>query len=408
MSFQIRSFIVFLSLLLLIGSNQDSSLDSKSKQEKPKKEVQESRVSAVPWYSQVASGFQEPTDIQFLPGNPKRMIVLEKRGKLIEVDLSTGLKTIRVDLTGQLETRSEEGLLGLAFSPDFVKSSRFYVNVVVKENGKDYSKILEFEWKTEGVQRIEDARRTILKLEQPYSNHNGGQLAFGPDKKLYIGFGDGGGSGDPFQNGQNPRTLLGSLLRIEPNPQDSGAPYKIPVDNPFVSKPGFLPEIWAYGLRNPWRFSFDSLTGELYLADVGQDEYEEINRIVKGGNYGWNRKEGSHCFKKNPACTSPGMIDPIYEYSHAEGQSITGGYMYRGIDLPQIVGFYIYGDFISGRVWAFNPSGGGTKELNRLLFRVPFQISTFGQDRVGDVYFADFGSGNIFRIIKKKLKDMEK
>ncbi|PKA03651.1 PQQ-dependent sugar dehydrogenase, partial [Leptospira ellisii] len=207
--------------------------------------------------------------------------VLEKRGRIVEVDLSgesSGIaKIVRADFTGQVETRSEEGLLGLAFSPDFGKDSRFYVHVVVKENGKDYSKILEFEWKQDVPVRLEDAKRTLLKLEQPYSNHNGGQIVFGPDRKLYIGFGDGGGRDDPFRNGQNPGTFLGKLLRIEPNSKSSGVPYRIPSDNPFVDRPGFSPEIWAYGLRNPWRFSFDSRTGELYLADVGQDRYEEID-----------------------------------------------------------------------------------------------------------------------------------
>ncbi|WP_429946424.1 PQQ-dependent sugar dehydrogenase [Leptospira yasudae] len=364
----------------------------------PKKNVPVAEV--VPWYASVADGFQEPTDIQFIPGNSKRMIVLEKRGKLVEVDLTTKTKTLRADFTGQVETRSEEGLLGLAFSPDFATDSKFFVNVVVKEGGKDHSKILEFEWKNDVVQKLEDAKRTLFKVEQPYSNHNGGQLAFGPDRKLYIGFGDGGGANDPYKNGQNSRTFLGKMLRILPNPQSSGAPYKIPEDNPFVNRPGFLPEIWSYGLRNPWRFSFDSATGELYLADVGQNEFEEIDLIQKGKNYGWNVKEGFHCFKKNPDCSNPQLVDPIHEYPREEGQSVTGGYVYRGKELPKLVGGYIYGDFVAGKVWILRQKN-GKKISNELLFRVPFQISTFGQDGTGEVYFADFGSGNIFRIIKK-------
>ncbi|EMY05623.1 glucose/sorbosone dehydrogenase [Leptospira interrogans str. 2002000626] len=298
---RLYSCIFLFRVLLTIGVVLilDSPLTADKKQ--PRRNVIKTKVESIGYVS-VADGFQEPTDIQFFPGDPKRMIILEKRGKLIEVDLTTKVKTLRADFTGQIETRSEEGLLGLAFSPDFQTDSKFFVNVIVKEGGKDYSKILEFEWKEHLVQKIEHSKRMILKLEQPYSNHNGGQLAFGPDRKLYIGFGDGGGANDPYKNGQNPGTFLGKLLRILPNPHAAGAAYKVPEDNPFVHHPGFLPEIWSYGFRNPWRFSFDKLTGELYVADVGQNEFEEIDLIQKGGNYGWNIREGFHCLKKSRLC----------------------------------------------------------------------------------------------------------
>ncbi|EMY79009.1 glucose/sorbosone dehydrogenase [Leptospira weilii serovar Ranarum str. ICFT] len=391
-------------IVLLFGfvsiSSFHSPLIAKTKNFPPKKNRTKKEIDAVPGYVRVAEGFQEPTDIQFFPGNSKRMIVLEKRGKLVEVDLTTGIKTLKADFTGQVETRSEEGLLGLAFSPEFSTDSKFFVNVIVKEGGKDYSKILEFEWKNNAVQKIEHAKKILLRLEQPYSNHNGGQLAFGPDRKLYIGFGDGGGANDPYKNGQNPGTFLGKLLRISPNPQPTGAPYKVPDDNPFLGRPGFLPEIWSYGLRNPWRFSFDTVTGELYLADVGQNEFEEIDLIQKGRNYGWNIKEGFHCFKKNPVCEEAMLTDPIHEYSRDEGQSITGGYVYRGKDLPKLVGSYVYGDFVTGKIWALRQKD-GKKISNELLMRVPFQISTFGRDPHGEIYFADFGSGNIFHLVKK-------
>ncbi|AOP34231.1 glucose dehydrogenase [Leptospira tipperaryensis] len=393
-------FSAVLTVFVFFLPVSNFSLLAKTKAVPPKKVSKESKLPAVPWYSQVAGGFQEPTDIQFFPGDSNRMIVLEKRGKMVEYDLKKNQKTIRADFTGQVETLSEEGLLGLAFSPDFANDSKFYVHVVVKENGKDHSKILEFDWKPDSIQRIEDAKRTILKVEQPYSNHNGGQIVFGPDKKLYIGFGDGGGANDPYKNGQNPGTFLGKLLRITPNVKTSGAPYKIPEDNPFLNKAGFLPEIWAYGLRNPWRFSFDSLTGELYLADVGQNSFEEIDLIQKGGNYGWNIKEGFHCFKRNPSCSLPGIADPIHEYPREEGHSITGGYVYRGKLLPKLVGSYLYGDFVTGRIWILRQKS-GKKISNELLFQVPLQISTFGQDGNGEVYFADFGSGNILQLVKK-------
>ncbi|MBM9499497.1 PQQ-dependent sugar dehydrogenase [Leptospira sp. 201903071] len=391
---------VFLFPILFYVFLSGVSLISKTKIPPSKNSPKESKLPAVPWYSQVAGGFQEPTDIQFFPGDSNRMIVLEKRGKMVEFDLTKKQKTIRADFTGQIETLSEEGLLGLAFSPEFANDSRFYVHVVVKENGKDHSKILEFEWKQDSILRIENAKRTVLKVEQPYSNHNGGQIAFGPDKKLYIGFGDGGGANDPYKNGQNPATFLGKLLRITPNSKTSGAPYKVPEDNPFLNKPGFLPEIWAYGLRNPWRFSFDSVTGELYLADVGQNSFEEIDLIQKGGNFGWNLKEGFHCFKSNPDCSLPGISDPIHEYPRDDGHSITGGYVYRGKELPKLLGSYVYGDFVTGRIWILRQKN-GKKISNELLFRTPVQISTFGQDGNGEVYFADFGSGNILRLVKK-------
>ncbi|EJP13630.1 glucose/sorbosone dehydrogenase [Leptospira interrogans str. FPW2026] len=396
---RLYSCIFLFRVLLTIGVVLilDSPLTADKKQ--PRRNVIKTKVESIGYVS-VADGFQEPTDIQFFPGDPKRMIILEKRGKLIEVDLTTKLKTLRADFTGQIETRSEEGLLGLAFSPDFQTDSKFFVNVIVKEGGKDYSKILEFEWKEHLVQKIEHSKRMILKLEQPYSNHNGGQLAFGPDRKLYIGFGDGGGANDPYKNGQNPGTFLGKLLRILPNPHAAGATYKVPEDNPFVHHPGFLPEIWSYGFRNPWRFSFDKLTGELYVADVGQNEFEEIDLIQKGGNYGWNIREGFHCFKNNPGCVENFLIDPIHEYSREEGQSITGGYVYRGREIPKLVGFYLYGDFVTGKIWALKQKN-GKKISNELVIQVPFQISTFGQDISGEVYFADFGTGNIFRIAKK-------
>lgn len=400
MFFKTTSFRVFPPVFLFLFAFFHSSLLAKNPTGASKKVSKESKISAIPWYTTVAGGFQEPTDIQFFPSDSNRMIVLEKRGRMVEFDLAKKQKTIRADFTGQVETLSEEGLLGLAFSPDFATDSKFFVHVVVKENGKDHSKILEFEWKSDSIQRIEDAKRTVLKVEQPYSNHNGGQIAFGPDRKLYIGFGDGGGANDPYKNGQNPGTFLGKLLRIAPNSKFVGAPYKVPEDNPFLSKPGFLPEIWAYGLRNPWRFSFDSLTGELYLADVGQNSFEEIDLVQKGGNYGWNIKEGFHCFKSNPGCSLPGIADPIHEYPREEGHSITGGYVYRGKELPKLVGSYVYGDFVTGRIWVLRQKN-GKKISNDLLFQVPFQISTFGQDGKGEIYFADFGSGNILHFVKK-------
>ncbi|TGK17499.1 glucose dehydrogenase [Leptospira fluminis] len=364
-----------------------------------KRKIPAAGWSDIAWI-QVASGFKEPTDLQFLPGADSKLVVLEKKGRIWLFDIKTKEKTLVADFVGSVETRSEEGLLGLAFSPDFARSRSFYVNAVSKEAGTDQTWIIEFEWKSERVLAWKDRKRVLLRVDQPYSNHNAGQLAFGPDGKLYIGFGDGGAANDPLLQGQNPSTYLGSLIRIEPNPESSGPPYRIPKDNPFLNKPGFLPEVWAYGLRNPWRFSFDRKTGELYLADVGQNEFEEIDLIVKGGNYGWSIKEGFHCFRNNRDCRKPGIMDPIYEYDHKTGQSITGGYVYRGEQLPILEGKYIFADFVSGKIWALqkNPQG---KTNVREIANLGMSISTFGQDASGEIYFADFSGGNIYQLVKK-------
>jgi glucose/arabinose dehydrogenase len=238
----------------------------------------------------------------------------------------------------------------------------------------------------------------LLHINQPYVNHNGGGLAFGPDGYLYIGMGDGGSGGDPLGNAQNLQTLLGKMLRID---VDHGDPFAIPVDNPFIGNG--LPEIWATGLRNPWRFSFDRLTGDLYIADVGQDAWEEVDFVPAGTaggmNFGWNYLEGTHSYQGQPPFNLQ-LTSPIAEYPHADGCSVTGGYVYHGLNLPEWQGVYLYGDYCSGNIWGLIASGQSAPQ-SRLLFATGAEISTFGLDEVGEVYLVDYGTGTILQLVRR-------
>jgi glucose/arabinose dehydrogenase len=242
----------------------------------------------------------------------------------------------------------------------------------------------------------------ILGVQQPFTNHNGGQMQFGPDGYLYIGMGDGGSGGDPNNRAQNLGDLLGKLLRLD---VDSGTPYAIPPSNPFVGSPGARAEVWAYGLRNPWRFSFDRASGDLWIADVGQGTWEEIDyqpaTSIGGENYGWRRMEGSHCFNPPANCNSGTLVLPVVEYDHDVGCSVTGGYVYRGTRSPRLNGTYIYGDYCSGVMWGATRNANGTVTSRRLL-DVTFNISTFGEDVNGEVYVADYGNGMVCRLVDSR------
>jgi glucose/arabinose dehydrogenase len=348
---------------------------------------------------------KEPTDIQFPPHDSKMMFLLEKNGTIIVVNRSN--KKSRKVIELKVVTDSEEGLLGLAFHPNFPKSPLVYLNYNITKTQKDLTIISE--WILENPQDLDSMKftkeRILLEVEQPFPNHNGGQLAFGKDGYLYIGLGDGGLRGDPKNNGQNTKTMLGSMLRIDPKPNSQlKQPYTIPSTNPFINSKDHLPEIFAYGLRNPWRYSF-SPDGRLIVADVGQDKFEEIDIIESGKNYGWSEKEGFHCYNSN--CQLNGFSDPIYEYDRSEGQSITGGYVYSANDFPELKGKYIFGDFISGRIWAMElPSINGSKTENKVesLGKWNVLISTFGRDNEGNIFVADYQSGKIFKIIKQVSK----
>lgn len=352
----------------------------------------------------VASTYPQITDIQFPPRFPPRIfLVTEKEGNLKVVEISPEGKKIRDRLLARFKvlTRSEEGLLGVAFHPRFPRDLRIFVNLVAEGNGEDRSRIIELTLDQEDLFQAKILRqRIILEVSQPYPNHNAGQLAFGPDGYLYIGLGDGGWRGDPHKNGQNPRTWLGKMLRVDVDRNSPGRNYAIPQDNPFLDDPRYLPEIYALGFRNPWRYSFD-LRGRLIVADVGQDAWEEINWVEPGGNYGWNIMEGFHCYDPPKNCPRRGLRLPIYEYGHDEGQSITGGYVYWGKAIPELKDLYIFGDFVQGKIWAIPLPKDSQEPVTQVytLGKWPLLISTFGQDSEGELYVGDFNQGMIYKIV---------
>ena len=361
----------------------------------------------------VADGFSKVTDIRFMPGSTRWMVVLEKAGRASWVDLTDGRThpLLKMDVA----TASEQGLLGLSFFPDFARTRRMVVNATIKREGKRFSQISV--WTLPKGEPPLEARfsHVILEVEQPYANHNGGCVAFGPDGMLYIGFGDGGWRADPHHNGQNGRTFLGSMLRLDIRASSPEKPYVVPPDNPFVGRDCCRPEIYAIGLRNPWRFSF-GLHGELIVADVGQDKWEEIDVIPPGANAGWPIMEAFHCFEPASGCRREGLLPPIYAYPHPEGISVTGGYVYRGKRIPELKGRYVFGDFGTGRLWALSippkahpvkssipgrdaDEGPDLEALHlKTLGRWPILISTFGIDGAGEIYVADFQTGKIYRI----------
>lgn len=359
----------------------------------------------------VASGFPEVTDLQSVPGQPGLWWVLQKPGTLSWIRLTADSATTpgtapSSPARGSLArlpvlTSSEEGLLGLAFHPRFSENGRFYLNYVAKHAGKDATHIAE--WKVTPGATPENASaqevRVLLTVEQPYPNHNAGQLAFGPDGYLYVGFGDGGWKDDPLKAGQDRQNLLGKMLRLEVDPTLPAPGYRLPKDNPFLGRKDTRPEIFALGLRNPWRYSF-SPDGKLIVADVGQSTWEEVSIVPSGANLGWSQREAFHCFPPERACSTDGMTDPIYAYGRDDGQSITGGYVYLGEKIPALRGQYVFGDFVTGRIWALKLPDTPTAPppTASSLGRWPILISTFGRDPQGSVYVGDFGSGQIFRI----------
>ncbi|MFB6264029.1 MAG: sorbosone dehydrogenase family protein [Bradymonadaceae bacterium] len=299
------------------------------------------------------------------------------------------------DLTGRVDDSGNEmGLLGLAFHPDWPRKKLLYMNYTTSQTGTRKSRISEFRVKSDRSGLVPGSEKILLSLQQPFSNHNGGHVTFGPDGYLYSGFGDGGAGGDPLGSGQDTSTLLGSLIRID---VDGGDPYAIPPDNPFADGNGGRPEIYAWGLRNPWRFSFDTATGRLWVADVGQNDWEEVNIVEKGGNYGWNVMEGKHCYS-DPNCDKCPYDKPVVEYS-IDGRhcSVTGGYVYRGDDLPSLRGAYIYGDFCSGQIWGLVPTGKSGDLENRALIDTSHRITSFAQSRTGEIYLTD-RSGTLWRL----------
>ncbi len=357
----------------------------------------------------VAKGFKRPLQVVFPPGNAQSMYVVEQEGRIYRV--LRGKKSLFLNITKDVRSKgNEEGLLSMAFHPSYREDTnsrgkgKFYLNYTAGK--KSHTHIVEYRFTKGNISKIiKRSKRILLRIKQPYSNHNGGLILFGPDKKLYIGTGDGGAGGDPKNNAQNPRTLLGKMLRIDPK-LSWEKPYTIPSDNPFLKKPGYRPEIYALGLRNPWRFSFDRQSGRLYVGDVGQNKQEEISLITKGSNLGWRLKEGYLCYNPKKNCDRQYLTDPIYAYNHNMGQSVIGGYVYRGQALKALKGHYIFGDFISGTIWALplnkngRPVSASSSNLKVLVKDVGF-LSSFGEDRSGEIYITEFKAGAVFKIVAK-------
>lgn len=354
-----------------------------------------------------------------------RLFVVNQKGFIHIIENEKTLKTPFLDISdrvhGSLTPGSEEGLLGLAFHPDYADNGYFYVNYV---NKNDSTIVSRFSTSDEINIADKDSEKRILAIPQPYGNHNGGHMAFGPkDGFLYIGLGDGGKWGDPFNNAQDLNTLLGSILRID---IDNGEPYSIPKDNPFLGQGYKKEEIFCYGLRNPWRFSFDRETNDLIIGDVGQDLWEEINwtswEESRGGNFGWRTMEANHCYNPEDFCDTTGLIMPVHEYPNnaaymkiligmddkeATGCSVTGGYVYRGKDIQHLWGTYIFGDYCTGRIWSFKLRDGKPtaftnvrKEIKRNSKNVPIFISSFGEDNFGELYVVDY-LGAVYKFISK-------
>ncbi|MDD3776738.1 MAG: PQQ-dependent sugar dehydrogenase [Actinomycetota bacterium] len=339
--------------------------------------------------------FNLPVDIQQPGDGSGRLFVVEKEGRIIIIDKQGQSTQIFLNITDRVNSSgSEQGLLGLAFHPDFEQNGYFWVNYT-DNNGTVVSRFIA-EPGT-GLADPESEQVTIA-FPQPYSNHNGGQIAFGPDDGyLYIAAGDGGSGGDPHNNGQSLNTLLGKILRIDIDHPSGGKNYSIPPQNPFASnQENILPEIYAYGLRNPWRFSFDPETNKLWAADVGQNKVEEINIIESGKNYGWNIMEGSQCFNPPQDCFREDLVLPVYEYEHPLGKSVTGGYVYKGQEISSLYGLYIYADFVTGYVWALSQGQDGKVE-NFTLAETGLNISSLGKDQDQELYFAAF-DGNIYKL----------
>jgi glucose/arabinose dehydrogenase len=341
--------------------------------------------------------FNRPVDLQHAGDNTNRIFVVEQEGRILVFgnDATASASNLFLDIKGKVDDGgNEEGLLGLAFHPNYETNGFFYVNYTASNPNRTV--ISRFKVSSDPNKADAASEYVILEFNQPYSNHNGGQISFGPDGYLYIAAGDGGSGGDPQGNGQNRAALLGKILRIDVDQEANGKRYGIPVDNPFATSSEFRKEIYAYGLRNPWRFSFDAETNTLWAGDVGQNSYEEIDIIEKGGNYGWNTMEGKHCYEPSSGCNTSDLQLPVWEYGRGEGVSVTGGFVYRGPTLPGLTGKYIYADYGSGNIWVLEKPA-RSNAVNSKLMESDLEISSFGVDQKNELYICSF-DGKIYRL----------
>lgn len=343
--------------------------------------------------------FKSPVQVLPTPSTRPELAMVEQRGRVIAMGLEKGSrKRTILDMRDKVRlTQSEEGLLSIAYDPDQSKNPHVYLYYTASKPRRTV--LSRMNVKPDGI-IDKSTEKIILEVDQPYWNHNGGTVLFGPDGMLYLSIGDGGAANDPEDHGQNLGNLLATIIRIDVHTDE--APYVVPSDNPFVNVEGARPEIWAYGLRNVWRMHFDSKTGELWAADVGQNKWEEVDLIEKGGNYGWRLREGKHDFN-NPEGSTTKLIDPIIEYPRSAGGSITGGFVYRGKKIPGLQGAYVFSDYMSGRVWATLIQPDGEPFTREIYKGNPMAISSFGEGTDGELYVCGFktpydSKGRIYRI----------
>lgn len=359
------------------------------------------RLSLTP----VITGLDQPVFVTHAGDGSGRLFIVERRGLIWVYDQGGTTEAQpfldirdRVSAAGQ-----EQGLLGLAFDPVFAQTGAFFVNYT---DGRGDTTLSRFQLMADASGQADPgSEQILLTIDQPASNHNGGMLTFGPDGMLYMGTGDGGAANDRYGNGQNPATLLGKMLRLDVTSKPGS--YVIPADNPWLAQDwngqDMRDEVWAVGLRNPWRYSFDRLTGDLWIGDVGQNVYEEIDFVAAGSagglNFGWPIMEGTHCFPDSANCDSAGLEIPVADYRHgADGCSVTGGYVYRGAQVPVLNGVYLYSDYCSGNIWAIHPAESGSGWQNSLLTKAQATVSSFGEDEAGEIYVTDLAKGTVFRL----------
>ena len=343
----------------------------------------------------VAQGFASPLLLTNAGDGTGRLFVVEQGGRIRVLRRGRVLDPPFLDVSSLVIAGGEQGLLGLAFHPEYEANGRFFINYTDVDGD---TVVAEYRVSSSDPDRADaDSARVLLRIDQPFANHNGGNIAFGPDGYLYIGMGDGGSAADPFGNGQRLDTLLGKLLRID---VDGERPYGIPQDNPFVGREGARPEIWATGLRNPWRFSFDPEGGTLWIGEVGQNALEEVDRARadRGAlNYGWNLMEGDRCFEPPTGCDPEGLVQPIAVYATGTGCAVIGGHVYRGTEFPALRGGYLYADICNGFIWGLDAAGPSPQQPVRLLAS-PNRISSFGLDEDGELYVTDLASGEVLQV----------
>ena len=370
--------LLFLILLATLTTGCDSSSSSSS--------ASTDGMTLKP----VFTGLNQPVYLTSAHDGSNRIFIVEKEGLIKVAKDGAILDTPFLDILSRTSRGAEQGLFTIAFSPNFKTDKRFFINYTDTHGDTVVSR---WEVSAENPDRADGgSEKMILQVPQPFANHNGGCLQFGPDGMLYIGLGDGGSGGDPKGNGQNLNALLGKMLRIDVS---GSAGYTVPSDNPFVGREDIRGEVWAAGLRNPWRYSFDMESGRLFAGDVGQNKFEEIDIIERGKNYGWNIMEAGHCYQEQ--CSTVGLELPIAEYGRDEGISVTGGYVYRGDAVPELAGKYIFGDFGSGNIWTLTERSG--KWDRQLLIKKAIAISSFGEDDQKNLYVVDF-AGGIYRFEK--------